>query len=1154
MASSQQVPTPCAARRRATRRIPAVFPFLAFAVLLAAPGTAILRAVPPPDAVLFTRDGQPCTYQAFLDLGRHGRRDCSWALFRGALAGVSFHDTDLFEADFTGADCAGAHLDGQNLTRTRLLLPVYARQQPFAGTTFAGATLRQGDYRRLEELGANLEGAFWIKEEPDAGPVPYRGGGSLAMDQEVDAAPPPSDKNEKEPSAAPAGSALDLLALAAGAPAPPVTAGAGSSDPGAGSGTPATSSGSVLSRRMAGLPPFLGWTREGQILRERKDLDFVTDLGFVTFLAGADLSGVDFTLAGSLQGATLAGVYCPGARFDCMELGGTDLQDIVCPGASFRNARLHESFREPLEAQGCDLTGATFSAGARHPHFTLPSANQRTPASWCRKFKIYSDLWRVQGRRPNSRDPQESSVLHWWQRETRKKTWKPWQWDSWAAFPDLSPFADRGGEGVAPATEPSGGPKGNLQQPPIPAGPAAPRPTVSAAAVAPAIPEAATGPAAPAAASSPALPAAASVRTAKPAPGLPFQDLGKGLAAACRRRQPNPWQAWGRTLIANPLGPRSLPLPAKAPDELGRLMTWREGGRTIRREASAGKLFTMLPTYPRVDSVLEILTKGDQGPVSSLRFSTGRVRGAFALPLPFQPASLGGLAVQIREDGSLWCALVDTGARNVRVFCLDGEPRGALVWGVPGKDAGLATFHTPTAVAWGKLGGMGKGTYQIFVADRGDHTVRRLLPGGRASTWGQPGQPGSDDGLAREARFHDPVGLAICEEGVFVADRGNGRIRIIQASDGRVVTLGCSSEAPGSGGEHRFQDLRAIAWALFEGQCNLLVVDGRRLCRITGAGSLTTLREFENQLCALATGPSGDRVFLANEKGVLGVYDTASRVLTSVAGIPDDDPGRPPVAGPRAFKPGLLADDSPPVAQCARLGGMRHLAVDPEGALFLTLPGTLVTIPVPDRPAVGPTRVELAQAEVRVGEPLDVACTVPDQAWPEYRPETRTWAEGVRERRAVTVSIMAFHADDTQAGGTWRQDGLQGQRFAAQFRLRKPGVGRVWVDWITDQGVRGGVLQEILVRPLEAGPAAQATGEVAAMGKVAATGEVAATGKVAATGEVAAVGEATEAVVRRGVKRPADGAADAQERADKQARPEVALRPAGALDPGEPAG
>ncbi|HBX47121.1 IPT/TIG domain-containing protein [Limibacterium fermenti] len=67
----------------------------------------------------------------------------------------------------------------------------------------------------------------------------------------------------------------------------------------------------------------------------------------------------------------------------------------------------------------------------------------------------------------------------------------------------------------------------------------------------------------------------------------------------------------------------------------------------------------------------------------------------------------------------------------------------------------------------------------IYVADRGNHCIRRITPDNMVETvLGMPGTAGWKDGGKEEALFNRPRGLGISKDGsIYVADNGNARVR-----------------------------------------------------------------------------------------------------------------------------------------------------------------------------------------------------------------------------------------------------------------------------------------------------------------------------------------------------------------------------------------
>lgn len=116
--------------------------------------------------------------------------------------------------------------------------------------------------------------------------------------------------------------------------------------------------------------------------------------------------------------------------------------------------------------------------------------------------------------------------------------------------------------------------------------------------------------------------------------------------------------------------------------------------------------------------------------------------------------------------------------------------------------AAVARFNTPRGIAGAPDG-------SVYVADSGNHTIRRIGPDGSVTTVaGEPGEAGSADGPARAARLNTPAGIDVNAKGeLFIADSGNHTIRML-TTDGRLITIaglaGVAGYADGSGSAARF--------------------------------------------------------------------------------------------------------------------------------------------------------------------------------------------------------------------------------------------------------------------------------------------------------------------------------------------------------------
>jgi hypothetical protein len=149
-----------------------------------------------------------------------------------------------------------------------------------------------------------------------------------------------------------------------------------------------------------------------------------------------------------------------------------------------------------------------------------------------------------------------------------------------------------------------------------------------------------------------------------------------------------------------------------------------------------------------------------------------------------------------------------------------------------------ARFFNPTSVAVDTAG-------NVYVADGGDHTIRKVGAGGVVTTLaGMSGQAGSSDGSGSGALFLYPYAVAIDASGnVYVADSGNNNVRKVTAG-GSVSTLagnaGLTGSADGTGSAALFDQPQGIA---VDAAGNVYVSDTNNstIRKITAAGVVTTL-------------------------------------------------------------------------------------------------------------------------------------------------------------------------------------------------------------------------------------------------------------------------------------------------------------------------
>lgn len=192
-------------------------------------------------------------------------------------------------------------------------------------------------------------------------------------------------------------------------------------------------------------------------------------------------------------------------------------------------------------------------------------------------------------------------------------------------------------------------------------------------------------------------------------------------------------------------------------------------------------------------------------------------------PLAVKEEKKGGVSVNSSEAFAYEPPEVTTLAGSGKFNFADGAGPQAL-------------FAFPTGVAVDQSG-------NIFVADVGNHKIRKITPGGVVSTLAGSGKEGFADGTGSEAIFSQPNGLAIDEMGnIYIAEFSGNRIRKI-SPEGVVTTLAGSGKAgfaDGTGVEATFNALEGIA---VDSKGGVYVTDSKnhKIRKITQDGVVTTI-------------------------------------------------------------------------------------------------------------------------------------------------------------------------------------------------------------------------------------------------------------------------------------------------------------------------
>lgn len=289
----------------------------------------------------------------------------------------------------------------------------------------------------------------------------------------------------------------------------------------------------------------------------------------------------------------------------------------------------------------------------------------------------------------------------------------------------------------------------------------------------------------------------------------------------------------------------------------------------------------------------------------------------------------------IALDGSGNLVVADPYNNTIRKVTVSGEVT-TFAGKRPGfTDGANGSFGDPSQGSSGLTGVAAGPDGTIFVADSGNHSVRKIAPDGTVTTVAGNGFANFSDGNGRAAAFNTPNGIALDGAGnIYVSDSGNHVIRKVTAA-GDVTTFAGSGVEGVADGEGKLASFsRPLSLVVGPGG-DLYVAEAGMIRRVTATGVVSTIAppglSKQLEFLSFVTGKAGGPVYVALstqlpclEIGGCFTFETAIFSLSR-----DGAFGR--VTGPVSRQPGYqsVAVDS--------LGNLYYLVDKPEGRIVVRL-------------------------------------------------------------------------------------------------------------------------------------------------------------------------------------------------------------------------
>lgn len=352
----------------------------------------------------------------------------------------------------------------------------------------------------------------------------------------------------------------------------------------------------------------------------------------------------------------------------------------------------------------------------------------------------------------------------------------------------------------------------------------------------------------------------------------------------------------------------------------------------------------------------------------------------------------------------------------------------------------------------------------VYVADSGTHTIRKITPSGDVTTLaGTFFVEGREDGTGASARFRTPSGIAVGPDGtVWVADERNDAIRAI-TPDGRVTTVagaGGPGRADGTGSAASFYRPAGLTVGP-DGNVFVADTSNNLIRKMTPAGVVTTIAggsDFVNG--GSADGVGRDARFaspidiVADHSGNLYVADADNDAIRKVTadGVVSTFAGRP-----------LALEQRDGSRASARFTEIRDMVADASGNVYLidahvirriSAAGDVTTIAGSQPPPqTAPEYQDGTGTAARFKDPSGIAVDTAGNLYVTERSEDTL-------RKVTPQGVVTTFAGTRQSG---RTDGplLQAQ-FSSPADVAVDAAGAIWVvDDCTVRKIVDGVVTTV---------------------------------------------------------------------------------------------